>query len=388
MLKRILFVDDERSISQAFAKIFSNTEYEILVAGSGEEALTILKNYNADIIVADLRMPNMSGQQLLLTVKKMYPSINRMIVSSYIDENEVIKNIISGLCSTYILKPWEPKAIYDLISQLLSTKEKFHNNELLLIINQMENLSMRVGVYNAVNQLIEKDANIQMIARVIQSDPTVTVAVLRVANSAYSNLKTSSLTQAIAYLGLYVIRNIILSSMFKTINTHSSLLHVSILTKQANSTNYFVSQIYEKLLKKKMPDSYATAGLLHSLGLIICLHYFPGKYSGVIECYLKQTHKGLIEYEKEQIAITHNDIGGYLLSWWGIPYPIVEVALYYHDPMNSAIINKELVNIVHVASYYAWRLVRVNVLELDINVLTFLGLEKNECQRLLVPGSV
>jgi HD-like signal output (HDOD) protein len=385
MRKRILFVDDEKSVLAAFAEIFADDDCEILVAGSGKEALKLMENKQVDLLLSDLNMPHMRGQQLLAQVKKLYPAVGRMLASGANDENEVMKSIISGLCSTFLLKPWEPQAVRTVILQVLATKERFHNEELLRMINQMENLSTLVGIYNAVNQLIEKEAGMQAIAGVIQADPAVTAAILRVANSAYSNLKTASLTQAISYLGLYIIRDTVLSCMFKSINTHSALLNIAVLTRQANFTNIYVGKIYEKLLKKRLPEGYATAGLLHSLGLIMGLHYFPEKYAGIIRNYIKQPEKSFIEHEKEQAVISNQDIGGYLLCWWGIPYPIVEAALYYHDPLHSAVIHKELVSVVHIASHYAWKVVRVNVLELDEAVLAFLGVEKNVCHRTLLP---
>jgi len=46
------------------------------------------------------------------------------------------------------------------------------------------------------------------------------------------------------------------------------------------------------------------------------------------------------------------------LNWWELPLPIVEAALYHHDPLNEGIINKELVQAVHIANAMAWRKIK------------------------------
>ena len=46
------------------------------------------------------------------------------------------------------------------------------------------------------------------------------------------------------------------------------------------------------------------------------------------------------------------------MNWWELPLPIVEAALYHHDPLNEGIINKELVQVVHIANAMAWRTIK------------------------------
>jgi HD-like signal output (HDOD) protein len=115
--------------------------------------------------------------------------------------------------------------------------------------------------------------------------------------------------------------------------------------------------IYQKCLYKKIPNMYASAGLLHDVGKVITLQFFNDKY---IEISRRSKEEKLSSHiiEDEILGVDHQKIGGYLLNWWEIPIPRVEAAMY--DPLNEHIINKELVQVVHIANYYSWEFIEKN----------------------------
>ncbi|MEW6621979.1 MAG: response regulator [Bacillota bacterium] len=65
MQRRILFVDDEIQILKSLTRVFINTNYQVFTANSGTDALSTLKNQAVDLIVSDMRMPDMDGYELL-----------------------------------------------------------------------------------------------------------------------------------------------------------------------------------------------------------------------------------------------------------------------------------------------------------------------------------
>ena len=75
MLKRILFVDDEIQILRSITRLFMDTEYEVLTAESGADALDLLEAEQVDVIVSDMKMPKMTGYELLNQVKKRFPIV-------------------------------------------------------------------------------------------------------------------------------------------------------------------------------------------------------------------------------------------------------------------------------------------------------------------------
>ncbi|MHC4735311.1 MAG: response regulator [Planctomycetota bacterium] len=77
--RTVLFVDDEEKILRSLKRGLMDEPYESLFANSGQEALEILKQKEVHVLVTDMRMPEMSGLDLLRIVKKEYPHIIRMV---------------------------------------------------------------------------------------------------------------------------------------------------------------------------------------------------------------------------------------------------------------------------------------------------------------------
>jgi HD-like signal output (HDOD) protein len=125
-----------------------------------------------------------------------------------------------------------------------------------------------------------------------------------------------------------------------------------------------------------------TAGLLHDIGMVLMQQHFTLKYVDFLKesCLEKRSP---FDAESELFGVTHQAIGGYLLEWWGIPYPIVDSCLNHHDPLASSI-NRKLVCAVHLADYYAWNyLGRSDLVKLDERVFEEMGLNQERCENLV-----
>lgn len=116
----VLLVDDEPNILSSMRRCLRRDGYEILTAGSGEEALELLANHPVMVILCDQRMPGMTGTEFLSRVKVMHPHTVRMILSGYSDLNSITEAINKGEIYRYHTKPWDDnelrKAIQDAIS--------------------------------------------------------------------------------------------------------------------------------------------------------------------------------------------------------------------------------------------------------------------------------
>lgn len=103
---RVLYVDDERANRLVFETSLS--EFSVVVAESGERALEILAGAtDIAVLVTDMRMPTMSGEELLRVVKERHPEVIRMVVTAHKDVGPILRAINEGLVARYIIKPWE-----------------------------------------------------------------------------------------------------------------------------------------------------------------------------------------------------------------------------------------------------------------------------------------
>ena len=105
--RTVLFVDDEEKILRSLKRGLMDEPYESLFANSGQEALEILRQNEVHVLVTDMRMPEMSGLELLRAVKKEYPHIVRMVLSGYTQVTTLLTAINQGEIFKFITKPWK-----------------------------------------------------------------------------------------------------------------------------------------------------------------------------------------------------------------------------------------------------------------------------------------
>lgn len=101
---RILVVDDEKAIRDFMAIAFADEGWEVLTAGSGEEALHLLASHEVDTVFTDIRMPGMSGVELLRRVRREYAETEVVIMTSDATVDTAIAAIREGAYD-YLLKP-------------------------------------------------------------------------------------------------------------------------------------------------------------------------------------------------------------------------------------------------------------------------------------------
>lgn len=112
----LLVVDDEVEITTSLYDLF-RLEYQVYTANSAAEALEILDNFPVHIILADQRMPGMTGAQLLARVRGMPGDIVRLMMTGYADIKVVVDAINRGHVFRYVEKPWDPDELRSVLAQ-------------------------------------------------------------------------------------------------------------------------------------------------------------------------------------------------------------------------------------------------------------------------------
>lgn len=382
MKQAILFVDDEVQILKSLKRLFLDTDYEVFTAESGKEALGLLAREKIDLIITDMRMPVMDGCQLLQKVKELHPTVLRIILSGYSEKSIILDALQKNIAKLYILKPWENNKLIQLVHQIFETEDLLRDSNLLSIINNVDELPTLKSSYRQIMNLIDSDADMGKIAIAIEKDLSVATRILHIINSAFYEVKTGSVKQAIAYLGLSNIRNILLATSIVDSLNMSGIYgaRLDMLWNHSFLCSKIVNIIYEKLLHKKLSENEASAGLLHNIGVVLLLKIFPEMYIEIFHRNEKEKNK-LLQIELDCLYVTHQQIGGYLLRWWELPYPIVEAALYHHTPFAVGIINRELIYAVNIAQHYASIMMKSQLLDqFDPIVFNALGITQSQLE--------
>jgi signal transduction histidine kinase len=111
---RVLYIDDEENNLVAFKATFRR-QYEIYTASSAAEGLKILQNINIPIIIADQKMPNMTGVEFFKSISKTYPDPMRILLTGYTDIDALADAINHGDVYRYIQKPWSDLELHNAI---------------------------------------------------------------------------------------------------------------------------------------------------------------------------------------------------------------------------------------------------------------------------------
>ena len=134
MSYKILIVDDEPANLRTLARLFRD-QYQVLIAGSGTEALEILDQHDVALLITDQRMPGMTGIELLKHTVSLRPQMVRMILTGYTDVEALVEAINCGEVYRYVTKPWNNDELRLTVKRALEHFETNKNSHSLERMN-------------------------------------------------------------------------------------------------------------------------------------------------------------------------------------------------------------------------------------------------------------
>ena len=115
---KILVVDDEAIVRESIRDWLEDAGYQVATAESGEEALALVKEQDFGVMVLDLRLPGMSGIDVLKKVKQLKPQIKSIIITAYPSVLSAVEVMKLGAID-YLIKPVAPDDLEKLIKETL-----------------------------------------------------------------------------------------------------------------------------------------------------------------------------------------------------------------------------------------------------------------------------
>lgn len=115
----ILLVDDEPNVLSALRRLLRPKAYTIHTANDGTEALALLEAQTVDLIISDMRMPGMSGAELLAQARARWPNTLRILLTGYAEVSSAIAAINEGGIYRYVSKPWNDEELLKTLHQAL-----------------------------------------------------------------------------------------------------------------------------------------------------------------------------------------------------------------------------------------------------------------------------
>ena len=118
----ILCVDDEPNILSALRRLFRPHGYRMLTADSGAAGLAVLESEAVDLVISDMRMPQMDGAQFLAQVRQRWPGTMRLLLPGYADVQSILDAINHGEIYRYVTKPWDENDIVLVVRHALERR--------------------------------------------------------------------------------------------------------------------------------------------------------------------------------------------------------------------------------------------------------------------------
>ena len=118
----VLCVDDDAPILKALERLLREEPYELLTTRNPREALKLLDSRDISLIIADYRMPEMTGTELLEAAWTASPKTQRILFTGYPGETTILRGLGQGLYSL-VGKPWNDEKLKELIRKALRDRE-------------------------------------------------------------------------------------------------------------------------------------------------------------------------------------------------------------------------------------------------------------------------
>lgn len=153
----VLVVDDEQIVCNSCKKILSQQGHNVQIASSGREALRKVEEDKYDVVIADWKMPEIDGMEVLRIVKKNHPDIIPIMITGYPSVESAVKAMRLGI-SNYLPKPLTPDALTDALKKGLEER-KTEGKDLIyyqkyIWARMLEDGTVKIGVNNLFREWV------------------------------------------------------------------------------------------------------------------------------------------------------------------------------------------------------------------------------------------
>jgi len=163
-VRTVLVVDDELRSREALSRVLAD-EFQVLLAGSAEQARDLLERHPVTVILCDQRMPGMQGIEFLKEARERWPDAVRIVLSGYTDAEDIIAGVNQAGIYQYLLKPWLPDHLLDTVRNAAQSH---------VLHNHMQRLDVELRTANPVlrrrnQQALDKVRDAFDFARIVRA---------------------------------------------------------------------------------------------------------------------------------------------------------------------------------------------------------------------------
>lgn len=337
--KRLLFVDDDelilRSMERVLRRPAAESGWELCFATSGEAALEEMTKAPVDVILCDAHMGQMSGATLLRRVQERDPSVVRILLSGHTGL-DVLRTALP-YAHQFLPKPCDGQLLKSTLDSACAVRGLLARPEMRHLVGSSNDLPSAPRTFIELsNALSNPAASARAISEIIERDIALSARVLQLVSSAFYGLPraVTSIGGAVAYLGVEVIKAIVLSvEVSRMFPVTQSIPDFSVDTLQQHGMR--VSQLAKRILGHEPGgDVLLVAGLLQDTGQLVLASRAAPRFALALST--SQARKQPLHHvEVDLFGASHADIGAYLLGLWGLPERVVSAVANHLCPQRA-----------------------------------------------------
>lgn len=325
---RILLVDHDEAYLDSLRSLFEtlSSEFACTYAVSAEKARFHLERQPFDAVIANMRMPEETGAELLSKVHQTYPKISRLLMTAQSDMEAMATWY--GVTQQFVLKPCDGEKLIQTLRDLSDLRSKTQSPYVFDIVGKFQTLPTMDPAYLELMKLLTAGASSDQIAVSLAKDSVFSARILQLSNSPYFGpaRRVVSLTDAINILGHNLTRTLLISHQASKFCKAKHGKYMAMIGEQTEK----IATVMKIITPKEYRSDEATSiGILSNVGKYILLAAEPEAYGKILE-ETKGNPSEAYRLEQERFKTTHAEIGGFLLGLWGLPYSAIRAVTNHH----------------------------------------------------------
>ena len=333
----ILFVDDEEPILSSLNSLLRKERFIKYFYSSPKEALRFLHTNKVDLIVCDMKMPEISGKEFLILASDISPESIKIILSGYEEKPIVLDMLANGIAHYYFMKPWEDDELISVLNKFCNINLKLEQSKIKKFLKSFSKLPAPKAISSRLNTVLHsRDVNINLVVNELEYHPFLIAKILQIANSVSFGVRKEivSLREAIVLIGLEQLKTLVVS--FELLKKFFDSLD----SRYQNTINDFWNLSVQKAkIAKRIAENWTSridrdlafvSALLSDIGMIAWLYTEPDTFNAFNQLY-RNKKITVLEAEKNLFVFEHNKLGSILLQLWNFPQQIIYIVENHHS---------------------------------------------------------
>lgn len=356
MAAKILIIERNARIGGLITSQLNSKGFEAADVRHGAEAAVVLRAGPADLVLLDNQV--VMGGVKTARLLKLHPKFQKMPIVLCLptdvgEAEQAIKDGQSSGLSQFLKKPFTMAALQQKITEALESSAADTQPTFMEIRDEIRSLTDLPAMPEAHNKLLmllskpDTEVDLSQVARTLELDPALSARVMRTCKSAYFGFQGNMMKQALAFLGVEEVRQIVQSAViYNVFGDEESGVGDRMSMQDLWKHSLGVGLAMELLGKADKNKTHFLLGVLHDLGKAVFKIRFPQHFEAVMDMVEKED-VSMLAAEKELLGITHAECGGELAMHWDLPGEVRTAIASHHSPAQTSQ-HRRLAAMVHV----------------------------------------